>query len=111
MPCPLEPVWTNQMRVLAVLTNQRPALPRAEVLKVLSTHVGRGATLAVESVLQHKHGGPVLLRPLVPHAILQHVGVGLVFPLNHEKSQAEIVIVVKTSPVSLVPNSLKQRIK
>ena len=59
--------------------------------------------LAVEPVLQHEHGGPVLLRPLVPHAVVQPPGAGLGLAADEEEGQALALVVVEVRPVPLVP--------
>ena len=60
-------------------------------------------TLAIEPVLQHEHGGPVLLRPLVPHAVVEPPGTGLALAPDEEEGQTLAGVVVEALPVPLVP--------
>ena len=62
-------------------------------------------------VLQHEHGGPVLLRPLVPHPVGQPAGACLALAADVEEGQAVIVVVVETLPVPLIPHSDNIRIR
>ena len=39
----------------------------------------------IEPVLQHEHGGPVLLRPLIPHAVVEPPGTRLALASDEEK--------------------------
>ena len=73
--------------------NKRPLigavyLSGAEPAHVVPGHVLHGVAGAVVPVLQHEHGGAVLLRPLVPLAVLQPARARLSLPADKQESQA-----------------------
>ena len=79
------------------------ALSGAEELHVLGAHVLGGFTLAVVAVLQHEHGGPVLLGPLVPGSVVQPARVGLGLPPDVEEGEPLPPVDVQVLPVPLGP--------
>ena len=54
-------------------------------------------------MLQDEHGGPVLLRPLVPHPVVEPHGARLALAADEEEGEALGGVVVKVGPVPLVP--------
>ena len=54
-------------------------------------------------MLQDEHGGPVVLRPLVPHPVVEPHGARLALAADEEEGEALGGVVVKVGPVPLVP--------